>query len=327
MRATTISALLLLFGAALAVPEVQIVPSFPGTCTAYPSLNLGPGPDRALPFQIISDQADDSAANLLTLYPHDTQLNGENITYLAVNRCTDCAAASTIMQCRDALVTTYTYESPYIRISKDANNAIPWSKDGYTAGIYRHTIGGVDQGHNYWGAQNKTTWGFKVADDGSPDHYKIKLMGLPEDPNTPATEAEWEPEFLGFVRSAQDRLLPGEEINNWSSSESLRRLISNNDAYKCTFTTDGNLVVTNERSGSTIWQSNTAGKVDSPREVILQKDANLVANDADQKPYWATNTGGKVRGGGEIVLVMQDDGNLVLYGGGKPIWKTDTAGK
>ncbi|KAJ4357589.1 uncharacterized protein N0V89_002165 [Didymosphaeria variabile] len=125
---------------------------------------------------------------------------------------------------------------------------------------------------------------------------------------------------------AQDRLLPGEEINNWSSSELLRRLVSNNDAYKCTFTDDGNLVLTNERSGSTIWQSNTAGKVGKPTHIIMQKDANLVMYDVDGKPYWATNTGGKVRGG-DIVLVMQDDGNLVIYGNGKPIWKTDTSGK
>ncbi|KAF2450815.1 hypothetical protein P171DRAFT_516616 [Karstenula rhodostoma CBS 690.94] len=203
MRSITVSASLLLLGTVLAIPEVQIVPSFPGRCTAYPSVNLGPGPDRALPFQIIADQADDPAANLLTLYPHETQLNGADVTYLGVNRCTDCAAANTILQCRDALVTTYTYESPYIRIAKDANNAIPWSGEGYTAGIYRHLIDGVDQGHNYWGAQNKTTWGFKVADDGAPDHYKIRLMGLEEAAGSPATEAQWEPEFFGFVRVIQ----------------------------------------------------------------------------------------------------------------------------
>lgn len=200
MRTTTVATSLLLLGTALAVPEVQVVPRFPGRCTAYPSINLGPGPDRALPFQIIADQADDPAANLLTLYPHDTQLNGEAITYLGVNRCRDCAAANTILRCRDALVTTYQSVTPYIRISKDANNALPWSGDGYTAGIYRHVIDGVDQGHNYWGAQNRTTWGFKVADDGAPEHYKIKLIGLPEDPSSPTTEAQWEPDFLGFVR-------------------------------------------------------------------------------------------------------------------------------
>jgi hypothetical protein len=197
MRPTTFSASLLFLSTALAVPEVTVIPQFPGTCTAYPSINLGSG-DRALPFQIISDQADDPAANLLTLYDHNTQLNGEDITYLAVNRCTACAAANTVLQCSNGLVTTYRTTSPYIRISKDSNNAIPWSKDGYKAGIYRHTIDGVDQGHNYWGAQNRTTWGFKVADDGAPEHYKIRLMGLPEDAST--TEAQWEPEFLGFVR-------------------------------------------------------------------------------------------------------------------------------
>ncbi|KAK7186908.1 hypothetical protein PSPO01_07037 [Paraphaeosphaeria sporulosa] len=195
MRPTTVSASLLLLGTALAVPEVQVVPRFPGTCTGYPSINLGSG-DRALPFQIIADQADNPTANLLTLYPHDTTLNGAPITYLAVNRCTECAAANTILQCENGLVTSWGYESPDIRIS---TAGLPWSGEGYTAGIYRHVIDGVDQGHNYWGAQNRTTWGFKVADDGVPEHYMVRLMGLEGEP----TEAAWEPEFLGFVRVIQ----------------------------------------------------------------------------------------------------------------------------
>ena len=57
--------------------------------------------------------------------------------------------------------------------------------------------------------------------------------------------------------------------------------------------------------------------------LILQSDGNLVLYHGTG-PLWASNTAGK----GASYLAMQSDGNLVLYtSSGKPVWASNTAGK
>lgn len=57
--------------------------------------------------------------------------------------------------------------------------------------------------------------------------------------------------------------------------------------------------------------------------MVLQGDGNLVLYNPSEAgkpehPRWASNTNGKAK---DCVLAMQDDGNLVLYGGDKhAIW-------
>ena len=65
------------------------------------------------------------------------------------------------------------------------------------------------------------------------------------------------------------------------------------------------------------------------RYLVVQKDGNLVAynkkngNDYSD-PVWASNTNG--RGNSNTELVIQDDGNVVLYCDGKALWATGTCG-
>ncbi|CAF1267683.1 unnamed protein product [Adineta steineri] len=63
---------------------------------------------------------------------------------------------------------------------------------------------------------------------------------------------------------------------------------------------------TNQR----IWESATGGRGTSPYHAILQTDGNFVVYDGSHSAIWATSTQEKTH---YTYLVMQDDGNLVLY--------------
>jgi len=56
-------------------------------------------------------------------------------------------------------------------------------------------------------------------------------------------------------------------------------------------------------------------------KLVLQTDGNLVLYDK-KKAMWSTGTNGK----NVKKLVMQSDGNLVLYGTNGPVWATNTSG-
>ena len=58
--------------------------------------------------------------------------------------------------------------------------------------------------------------------------------------------------------------------------------------------------------------------------LVLQRDGNLVLYDARQHPLWASNTQGQR----VERCIMQRDGNLVLYlDNGQPVWASRTDGK
>ena len=109
---------------------------------------------------------------------------------------------------------------------------------------------------------------------------------------------------------------------------------------------DGNLVLYSTQ-GCAIWASNTAGNPGAT--LAVQDDGNLVIYDTNGHPLWSSGTGpigskvtscgsmpagsGLARGasvaacGGCFSLVMQGDGNLVMYqNGGTAIWNTQTGG-
>ncbi len=56
-------------------------------------------------------------------------------------------------------------------------------------------------------------------------------------------------------------------------------------------------------------------------KLVLQADGNLVLYDKD-KALWSSGTNGK----DAKKLVMQNDGNLVLYGPNGPVWASNTSG-
>ena len=71
-----------------------------------------------------------------------------------------------------------------------------------------------------------------------------------------------------------------------------------------------------------IWASGTHGKGRGPHHLIMQRDGNLVIYDADHRPTWSTNTHGS---GKSCYFRVQDDGNLVVYNYyDKAIWASNT---
>eukprot|EP01022_Parablepharisma_sp_SALTPOND_P033226 TRINITY_DN88324_c0_g1_i1.p1 TRINITY_DN88324_c0_g1~~TRINITY_DN88324_c0_g1_i1.p1 ORF type:complete len:331 (-),score=-3.12 TRINITY_DN88324_c0_g1_i1:127-1011(-) len=123
------------------------------------------------------------------------------------------------------------------------------------------------------------------------------------------------------------------------------RLESTNKIYFLTMQDDGNLVVyfdhmadcldaginfVYERPDScayppkALWASGTNGKGTSPYRMVMQKDGNLVIYDAHNNPTWASNTY-KKGSGSPYILGMQNDGNLVIYDGkDNAIWASNT---
>ncbi len=116
----------------------------------------------------------------------------------------------------------------------------------------------------------------------------------------------------------------------------------------CIMQADGNLVLY-ATSGEPVWASNTNGNPGS--HLVMQDDGNAVIYRANNTSPWATNTvvpaGPTAQGntmtagevlhpgqsiqspGGRFELILQDDGNLVLYElpAKVPLWASNTAGK
>ena len=80
---------------------------------------------------------------------------------------------------------------------------------------------------------------------------------------------------------------------------------------------DGNIVLYN-RSGRAIWATNRPGA----EFLALQQDGNLVAYGGG-RAIWATNTVGSRA----HLFAVQPDGNAVLYAPNRAVWATNTAGR
>ncbi|KAG5667392.1 hypothetical protein PVAND_015373 [Polypedilum vanderplanki] len=102
-----------------------------------------------------------------------------------------------------------------------------------------------------------------------------------------------------------------------------QQITSNNGCFVFIFQTDGNAVVysiTSATSKVPIWATGTHSKNPNADRICLQSNGDLVAY-SGTKAYFASNTAGT---SGRNV-VMQDDGNLVMYGeNNKVIWATNT---
>merc|ERR1712126_218228 len=97
------------------------------------------------------------------------------------------------------------------------------------------------------------------------------------------------------------------------------KLISPSGQYYLDMQTDGNLVILcGERA---IWDTGTNGMVIRDG-LVFQGDGNLCLYRSDGKPLWCSMTNGRPVN----VLPLQDDGNLVLYNGGRAYWSSGTAG-
>lgn len=103
-------------------------------------------------------------------------------------------------------------------------------------------------------------------------------------------------------------------------NEGLRRgesLISANGRYRLDLQEDGNLVLYRQTGGATLWSSGTAGMTVS--RAVMQDDGNLVIYGYGT-PLWASNTAGRPGS----FLILQNDGNLVIYQPTSPVWASGT---
>jgi hypothetical protein len=103
------------------------------------------------------------------------------------------------------------------------------------------------------------------------------------------------------------------------------QLLSLNKRYRFEVMPTGELVIFDNNDNKPIWSSNSQG---DPNALVVQDDGNLVLYAKNGSVIWASNKTGKT---GDYFLSMQDDGNLVVYQGKpesaniKPIWATNTA--
>lgn len=94
---------------------------------------------------------------------------------------------------------------------------------------------------------------------------------------------------------------------------------SQNKQAMFVFQTDGNLVLSMP-NGKILWSTKTNNR--GPVTAKIQpEDGNFVLSDARGKPVWASATRGK-----NPILKLQNDGNLVMLVGTRPIWSTDSNG-
>ena len=129
-----------------------------------------------------------------------------------------------------------------------------------------------------------------------------------------------------------------------TSFEKDKRYYSEDNRYAMVFQSDGNLVVYKfaaKESYKAIWNSGTVGR--AVKTCVFQHDGNLVMYDYAGKAIWDSNTDAKNRegkgfgfkadrffpAGGGNWMVMQSDGNLVVYGNsypstGYPRWSSNS---
>lgn len=92
-------------------------------------------------------------------------------------------------------------------------------------------------------------------------------------------------------------------------------IASCNGAYVLINQQDGNLVFYRRADNAALWASGTSSA--SPGPLVMQGDGNLVLYTASGQPIFYTMTVGVAN----AYLAVQDDGNLVVYNGaGAPVW-------
>jgi cytochrome c peroxidase len=97
-------------------------------------------------------------------------------------------------------------------------------------------------------------------------------------------------------------------------------LQSANGEYRFNLQGDGNLVLRDQATGSALWSSKTNGQNGS--KLVMQGDGNLVLYTAASTAVWSSVTNGS----GATRFVVQGDGNAVIYtASGLAVWDTGTA--
>jgi hypothetical protein len=92
-------------------------------------------------------------------------------------------------------------------------------------------------------------------------------------------------------------------------------IVSASGRFVITYRPDGNLVFTDTYVRTTLWSTNTAGT--APGQVVLQDDGNLVVYDGTGMFRWASGTAGNPL----AYLQLDADGGLAIYSeDGRKLW-------
>jgi hypothetical protein len=155
-------------------------------------------------------------------------------------------------------------------------------------------------GRRYWISDVAQYWCWRhlSAGDKGPQPSSTLDGVIPDSGRTAAC-----PSLAG--PSAKDTLRAGQSLMTDMSISSM------DGRYRLIFQGDRNLVLYGP--GGAVWATNRY----TGDFVIMQGDGNLVAYNIWSAPAWDSHTGGI---GGNPALVVQNDGNLVIYAGGRAIW-------
>lgn len=108
-----------------------------------------------------------------------------------------------------------------------------------------------------------------------------------------------------------------------SAGEQLQRneyLSSSSGRFRLTLQGDGNVVLRDMTTGTSLWSTRTNGTA-AWRLSLQSSDGNLVLRESDGSSLWSSGTSRS----GAVRLVMQDDGNLQLFNpAGTSVWSTKT---
>src|SRR3954447_6370514 len=90
--------------------------------------------------------------------------------------------------------------------------------------------------------------------------------------------------------------------------------------YRMHFTGTGNLELWDTVSRRLLWHTATRGR--DAAQMVMQEDGNLVIYEKRRRPLWASGTNGNQ----SAYLALQEDSNVVIYSqDNRPIWQTATA--
>ncbi len=125
--------------------------------------------------------------------------------------------------------------------------------------------------------------------------------------------------FTGTALSLPGPLAQGDSMEPGELLQPGKSLTSANGKYTFVYQTDGNLVLYRNADSQSLWESGTRGK--PLGVVVLQADGNLVMYGLRFDSHWSSDTAGNP---GSRLLV-QDDGNVVIYRtDNTSAWDTDT---